>query len=265
MLLANDIQKQPLLVFIISKLTGNVRTQLQGKTYNEWIELKSILNNLYQDQKHYILLMEELNTIKQKLNESIFSFHERLDRLIMRIINTMPFTNIDEQKIKIQTIQELALSRFIYHSVPDILRFQNVTDISEALTKFVAEERALKIPYSESNKQSFYCTICNRNGHTTKSCYRIKSTATQKIVLLNRSSPQNSIPAHPPQQNNTHKFCRYCKKQGHLIHECRRREYNNNMRIKNQINVSATSANVHLNSSVPQVNAELAGMNIHKA
>jgi hypothetical protein len=24
------------------------------------------------------------------------------------------------------------------------------------------------------------------------------------------------------------KFCNYCKKKGHLIHECRKREYNNN-------------------------------------
>lgn len=66
MLLADNNQKHPLLVFIFSRLTPNVRTHLQGKDYENWVEIKGILDGLYQDQKHYIQLVEELNTIMFK-------------------------------------------------------------------------------------------------------------------------------------------------------------------------------------------------------
>lgn len=232
MLLANDTQKHPLLVFIISKLTGNVRTQLQGKTYSSWNELKNLLNKLYQDQKHYIQLMEELNTLRQNLNESVSSFYERLDRLVTHIINTMAYKTVIEQKIKIETIQELALSRFIHHSVPEISRFlrsQNVTDISEALSKSIAEERALKISYSEfrqTNRKPMHCTVCNRNGHTSNSCFQKKPTVTHKTVLLNHTPPYQNLESNS--KSDRYKFCKYCKRQGHLINECRKREYANN-------------------------------------
>lgn len=103
-----------------------------------------MLNNIFHDQKYYIQLMEELNTLKQKLYEPVSSFHERLDRLITRIQNSMTFKTPKEQEIKIETIQELALSRFIQDTVPDISRFlrsSNVTSISEALSKSITEER----------------------------------------------------------------------------------------------------------------------------
>lgn len=274
MSLANNDQTYPLLVFIVSKLTGKVRTQLQGKSYKNWSDLKAILDKLYQDQKHYIQLMEELNTLKQNSNESVSYFYERLDRLVTRVINSITYKNIDEQKIKIETIQELALSRFIHHTVPDISRFlrsQNVTDISEALSKSLAEERALKISHNEfrqTSRQQSHCTECNRNGHTSKSCFRTKSAVvTHKNILLNQSSsPSNT---NSLSSKYTDKFCRYCKKQGHFIHECRKREYADKKRARNQNHNSdhttTNPTNVHLNYPVPQLNAEPAEINIHKA
>lgn len=262
--LASDNQKYPLLVFIISKLTGNIRTQLQGKAYKNWDELRNLLQNLFQDQKHHIQLMEDLNTLRQNFNESVSSFYERLDRLVMRIINTITYKKVEEQEIKIETIHELALSRFIHHTVPDISRFlrsQNVTSLSEALSKSIAEERALKISHQEFRqppRQQSYCTVCNRKGHTSKSCYhRTKSTGSHTNIHLNQTSSSNQSPMYTQKPNYTQKFCKYCKKQGHLIHECRKREYANKMRNENKNNTEATTngTNIHLNSRAPQVDA----------
>lgn len=257
MLLANDNQKHPLLVFIISKLTGNVRSQLQGKTYSNWNELRAILNGLYQDQKHYIQLMEELNTLKQGVNESVSSFHERLDRLVTRIINTMAYKDPAEQKIKIETIKDIALSRFIHHSVPEISRFlrgQSVSTVSEALSKAVAEERALKISneeFRQKSKQNIFCNICKRNGHSPKNCFQNKSSSNN--ILLNQSSLQSNVnPQQIPTNHYSQKFCRYCKRKGHLIQECRKREYVNKIRNNPQNqNETNNSANVHLNFTDP--------------
>lgn len=47
MSLANDNQENALSLFIVSKLTGSVITQLQGKTYSNWDELKNLLDNIF--------------------------------------------------------------------------------------------------------------------------------------------------------------------------------------------------------------------------
>lgn len=121
MLLAKDNQKYPLSVFIISKLTSNVRNQLQGKKYESWDELKPVLDGLCQHQNYYSPIMENLSTVKQTPNESVSLFHDRLDPLVSRIISTIPFKTVDEQKIKIEAIKELVLTRFIHHSIPETL------------------------------------------------------------------------------------------------------------------------------------------------
>lgn len=268
--LAHDSQQPALLVFIISKLTGSVRTQLQGKTYTNFEELKAILSSLYQDKKHYIQLMEELNTMKQGLNESVASYHDRIDKLVMRLMNSMTFKEPSEQIGKIETVKELALSRFIYHSIPEISRFlrsQNPADLSEALNKAFEEERALKISYSEyKTKQPRSCSFCSRSGHTDRECFKKQQSKQNRPVGINFNKNRQE-PIRPVQNNGNQtfrgaKFCRYCKKQGHLIEECRKREYNNRTRNQNQgqnetfrtTNVKTNSnPDIHLNSANPQV------------
>ena len=106
--------------------------QLQCKEFSSWDEFKGVLSTLYQDKRHYILLMEELNTLKQEVNESVVSFHDRVDKITLKLLNTMQFKSTDEQLGKVETIKELALSRFIHHSKPDVstfLRAQVLNDI----------------------------------------------------------------------------------------------------------------------------------------
>lgn len=270
-LLANETQKHPLLVFIISKLTGNVRSQLQGKTYNDWTDLKIILNTLYQDKKHYIQLMEELNTLKQGHGESVASFHERIDKIVTRLLNSMSYKNENEQIGKIETIKELALSRFIHHSIPDISRFlrsQNLSEMSEAYSKAVLEERALKISLDEfkirpSTSSNLNCSFCKKSGHIAKNCFKKRNNQSNNVFFnqnQNNSRGNNSSTSHSSNNHdNGDKFCRYCKKRGHLINECRKLKYKNSQRSQNlntQSNDGIHSNNqVHLNSCPSQVSA----------
>lgn len=273
MVLAHVTQKHPLLVFIISKLTGNVRSQLQGKTYNDWTDLKNILNALYQDKKHYIQLMEELNTLKQGHSESVASFHERIDKIVTRLLNSMTYKNENEQIGKIETIKELALSRFIHHSVPDISRFlrsQNLSDMSEAYSKAVLEERALKISLDEfkiktSTSSNLHCSFCKKSGHTVKNCFKKQNNNSNNVFFNqnqnhsrgNHSSNNFSSNNH----NNSNKVCYYCKKRGHLINECRKLQYVNSQRNQNpvsntQLNDGTRNNNqINLNSCPSQVSA----------
>ncbi|RZC32678.1 hypothetical protein BDFB_012550, partial [Asbolus verrucosus] len=67
---AHSSQKDALLTFIISRLTGNPRAQLSDKEVRHWFQLKNAVLQLYSDKKHQFQLMEELNTMKQNPSES---------------------------------------------------------------------------------------------------------------------------------------------------------------------------------------------------
>lgn len=266
--LANDSQQKALFVYIISKLTGSVRSQLQGKTYTDWQQLKDILYTFYQDRKHYITLMEELNTLKQGITEPIASFHEKIDKLTTRLFSAMTYKNKNEQLGKIETIKELALSRFIHHSKPDISRFlrgQDLTDLSEALSKALEEERAIGISNAEFRQKpsssSKYCSFCRSQGHFTKDCFK-KQRNTQNI---NFNNSQFKPKLHPSNE----KICNYCKNKGHLINECRKREYNNKRKQQfqqspNPVN-RQNSESINLNCPTPPVNAALVECDIQMA
>lgn len=244
--LAHPIQADALYVFILSRLTGNARAQIQGKEIEKWNDLKKVLSNFYQDKKHYIQLMEELNTLKQNSNENVLSFHERISKIQTRILNSLPTQG---NQSKIETIKELSLSRFIYHSKPEISRFlrgQKIESFSEALNVAIEEERALQMSYSDYKRKlnNTFCNICKRSGHETKSCYRNRSNTN---INYNNFRPQNADNSNQNSNSNQYQqmVCNYCKKSGHLIKDCRKREYNNRMR-RNQGN-NDNRQNVHLN------------------
>lgn len=281
--LASDSQQKPLFVFIISRLTGSVRSQLQGKKYTNWEELKEILCTFYQDKKHYIQLMEELNTLKQGFSEPIMLYHERIDKIITRIIGSLSFKDRNEEKIKIDTINELGLSRFIHHSKPEISRFlraQNFDNLSDALTKAIEEERAIGISNNEFKpKNPKYCNFCKRNGHSNRECFKNKNNGnsinfnqkSQNQNFQNNQYRANNNNSHANSNTNTNfqvKICNYCKNKGHLISECRKREYNNNRKASasNPPN-SRDNQNpqVHLNLPASQVNAALVETDIQMA
>nr|XP_022903842.1 probable serine/threonine-protein kinase cdc7 [Onthophagus taurus] len=258
-----------------------VRSQLQGKCYDDWDDLKEILCTVHQDKKHYIQLIEELNTLKQRNSESVASFHERIDKLTSRLLGSVSYKNLKEQIGKFETIKELAMNRFIHHSKPDISRFlrgQNLDDISEALLRALEEERAINISHSEFRPKSSnkYCSFCKKNNHNTKACFR-KPKSLNQPINFNSSNPSNSNSSNFSNSNyNSNqklnktnanpnpnaKFCNYCKKNGHTISECRKREYNNKRKQQNNNSNHNNSAQVHLNSNPSHVNASLVEQDI---
>lgn len=285
-----------LLFYIISRMDASVKSRFQGKTFETWESLKETLNIYYQDRKHYVQLMEDLNNLKQLSKESVLAYYSKIDALQNRILSTIGSS--EENKGKIELIKDLALNRFVHHSNPEISRFlrcQNLTDISDALSKAMDEEKALKMSTCVSDKFNSFCNFCQMKGHEIQNCRKLQKL-NQNINMnipsnanLNRNFhpsfqnqnnfptpqfsqnlntfPQNQTfnsqcPAQPSQamqqnnhnqfNNNSHnshfdpsktpannkltpsKFCSYCKKQGHVIAECRKREYNNKKRAEFQ-------------------------------
>lgn len=270
---ASGAQTNALMAFIISKITGSARAQLRDKSITTWIELKELLLKLYSDKKHYTQLMEELNTIKQNLNENVLSFYNRIDKLCTRLLNSLVCQNENERIGRVQTIKELSIQRFILHSLPDLsryLRSKEPKTLADALNAALEEERALQISkqgrsfpkaFTSTNR---YCAQCKTKSHNTRDCFKNKSQtvhvnkpfqkpANPNTTSYNKNNNYNASTSAHQSADRSQKFCNYCKKSGHLISDCFKR---NNKRTQNTANVSMlnTEPSQNLNEQVSQNN-----------
>ena len=93
------------------------------------------------------------------------------------------------------------------------------------------------------------CQICNKVGHVANQCFQFKP-------LSDRSNPRIEVRAQFNCQiceGSGHtaatcrvkldKTCGYCKTKGHVIEECRKRQYNERIRSGNGLGLSNTRAN----------------------
>lgn len=250
--LASPTQKTPLLYFILSKISGRAKEQLAQQTFSTWDELKIKLKSLYQDKKHFTQIMEELNNTKQNFNESIADYYQKLETLNSRALSAAQQNTTDPTILpgKIQTINEITLNRFVYHSIPSIsqmLRWKEFDNLNSAYTAALAEERALNIQNLRKNR---FCNICRNTNHDTSQC-RSK-----------RQSKQNEQVNFSHQTQNT-KICRYCKKSGHLIEECRKRQFNNTKNNKHNNRIHFSPHQNSLSRSPASTNHPLPNENIH--
>lgn len=240
--LASEVQKLPLLYFILSRITGRAKEQLAQQQFTNWDELKNKLKILYQDKKHYCQIMEELNNCFQKPNENINDFFQRLEILNSRALSAaQQYTNIPSHLPgKIQTINEITLNRFIYHShsaISQMLRWKDFDNLNSAYSAALAEEKALNIQKTSKIK---FCKICKRNNHDTFQC-------------RSKPSVHKNVNINTPNQT---KFCNYCKKNGHLIQDCRKREFVNNKKLqqsKNSVNLNSKESPVTNAAPVDQL------------
>ena len=216
--LASDDQKNPLLFYILSRICGKAKEPLSNQSFDNWDELKSSLKILYQDKKHYVQLMEELNNCKQNSKETINEFFQRLETIVSRLIaSTQQTCNIPaEIPGKLKMLNEIALNRFVYHSKPEIsqmLRWKDFDSLNSVYSAAVSEERAIAM----TRNLNQYCKNCKTNTHDTRNCFKTKQYTNTTHVLY----------------TNNQKICRYCKNKGHTIEECRKRQFNNSKTFNN--------------------------------
>lgn len=227
--LATENQKAMLLSYITTRFTGSAFAQLKDKSFDNWQELKDILFTLFSDKKHFVQLMRELHHLRQG-TESIMDFHNKIDNLQTRLLNSLPSNNPDEILGRTSMIRDLALMIFMYQcnsSISACLRNRSPNSLSEALNYATEEERALRLIKPKNHSPSGvpkFCTHCRTNTHNTSNCYKSKRGVNVASSSLN-PKPQEKI-------------CNYCKNKGHLISECRKRRFNNEKRQAQNIQFS---------------------------
>ncbi|RZC33945.1 hypothetical protein BDFB_013542 [Asbolus verrucosus] len=234
---AANHQKEPVLGFILSNITGHASAQIQDKIVHNWHELKEILQQPFSEKKTESQLMEELNTLRQNRDEKIMSFYNRVQSLLTRILNTFSQMNPTERRYRSDMIRDIALNRFTLHTkeeISHILRIRIPNNLSDALDFALNEERIInerkQFNSKSINSSNKYCSNCHKKGHTVNECYKKHPNRNQ---VRDYTENSRKIHVNQPTNGNTNvsnrqnKFCTYCKNPAHLIDECRKREYNN--------------------------------------
>ncbi|CAK9796139.1 hypothetical protein ANTPLA_LOCUS662 [Anthophora plagiata] len=102
-----------------------------------------------------------------------------------------------------------------------MFRYRDFKNINNAFTAAVMEEKDLRMRYDQVETRK--CRIWHNTNHNTNECYNNHNRTTQPI---NRHIHYNQINRNRAGQSEP-KQCRYCKNFGHVIEECRKREFNN--------------------------------------
>lgn len=214
--LANPSQTDILLIYALNKIIGTSSSDVHARQYASWDDLKTFLIQKFSQTKTLAHLNLEIQSYFQKPNESVTEYYHRVDLCRNKILDklTAEISDISLAGRK-ATTEETALSVFVNgvnSNLGTMLRTKGFTSLSEAANFAIQEE---KIQNMNRARQ----ILCKNSGTTS----------------------YNGVPRRPPPTNqgtsgahyNTSKqtkICNYCKKPGHVIAECRKRAYNNNLR-----------------------------------
>lgn len=262
--------KAILFAIIETKLTDKARAITRNRNFLEWIDLKKFLLDAYSERRTEGQWQLELHSLRQLPADNVITFSNKVENCYIKLLNTLDSNLSREAREACTTLlKNQALNVFIRGLNKDIsilLKSRNPNTLEEAVALALAEEQE-QLSNLEIQKQVF-CNICKRNNHSTANC-RYKNDQNKNIrhfqnLQNNYCKNQNSSKFSNNYHNNgqhsnvrnesSQKFCRYCKKPGHLIENCRKREYNNSKarnppdRSQNRINYSQTNEPKFLNS-----------------
>lgn len=262
---------EPVLFAIIeTRITDNARALIRNRSFKSWSELKGHLIDIFSERRTMGQWQLELNSLRQNYNETVLSYSNKVENCYIKLLNSLDESLEDEaRKACSQLLKNQALSVFIcglHKDISLIVKAQKPKDLETAIAIALSEEQETK---SKNEIQKFqnlssnkfqnlnkFCSICNKNNHNTNNCrFKSNSNTFQKppnIRYMNNSNQNNNqnqkFQSH--NLNNFTKICNYCKKKGHIISECRKREYNEKIRNQTQQNQNPKSP-----SSQPSINS----------
>ena len=217
------------------KLVGHAYTTMRFSLADNYQQLRAELVQQFKPKKTMAQLYSELSTLKQKNNESIQDFVNRLN-ICYNALNEITIEDEaqydrrpTEQLVEsvIRRNERLARDAFVYGVKQPLstaivsCRFTNLID---ATTFALQQEKYLL---------KSYCNNCKREGHKIEDCFN-RSRQTQ----FANGNPSNNKPSddnNPSVNKPSTKRCQYCKNFGHNVSECRK--------LKNKQNTKGSTDN----------------------
>jgi Retrotransposon gag protein len=254
--------KPILLAIIETKLTDKARAIIRNRTFDEWKKLKDFLLDAYSERRTEGQWQLELHSLRQLSGDSVMSYANKVENCYIKLLNTLdPDLSTEAKSACTQLIKNQALNVFIRGLNRDLsilIKSRNPESLESAVALAVAEEQEQLSKQEMFRPFQSYCNICKKNNHSTSNC-KFRNQTDRNIRHFQNSNPhsfrnnqnfnnfskfhnQNDYTNHKVRHftnnsqnnfsNNSQKLCRYCKNIGHVIEECRKRAYNNNMKSK---------------------------------
>lgn len=256
--LASEDKSKILLVYALNKISGVGASDVHSRQYSNWEDLKIYLIDRFSQVKTIAHLNLELQSMFQKPNESITDYFHRVDLCRSKIIEKLNIEINDKSLVgRILTTEETALNVFINGLSSDIgimLRTKCFDSLTEA-GRFAQQEG--KIRDMNNARQSLFKSVLSSPRTPQNAIPRPPQRSFINNSIRYPTQYQNKPNNSPNINTNTNypnsKFCNYCKNPGHIIAECRKRTYNNNLRNQNnkQLALPAPPANVNNLNSQP--------------
>lgn len=228
--LASEHQKRLIIIHIKNKLRGRASNLINSRHIEEFEDISTLLKAHFGDSRDITSLIHDLQLLKQLPNEKASSFAHRVQSHCDQLRGTILLqSQISTAQKQAQTdlIDNMTLDVLITGLEPKIgtiVRASNPNSIITATQRIVREEQLLY--YERSKVPDKYSSN------------------------FSQRRPPNK-PASHSSSNHT-QLCRYCKKPGHSIDDCRKRQYNNSHRNSSNFHRSNNAYQGHSNSTSHQ-------------
>ena len=207
-----DEDKVLLFELIKTKLVGKAYESIRYREIDTFANLKKYLKASCSDSKTTAHLQLELNSCRQKINEEVKIYANRLENILCQLTiascadKDKPTSKAISELIKTQAKQ--VFQKGLSGPLKFLIKAKNDATLEECIQSALSEEISMKSDresrkYFTSSLQNpstsqVSCKFCNRTGHKPEECYfQHRGTLSQ------------------PKVQYTAIICNYCKKRGH--------------------------------------------------
>ena len=237
--------QESLINVIKTKLCGAAYNLIKYKNFATWADLKPILQQQYLEKRTIAQLQTELVNSRQRSNEDVITFANRLERLTLDLTDACITSEGEDAADVIQSLNnKCCLKAFVdglNNPIRLVIKASRFPTFEEAVAAACEEERSTKTSKFHNNFRTtnqINCFKCGKRNHKAEDCY-------------------SSLPRYPKTEiktetniNKVNVTCRYCKKPGHTIEQCRKRQYNNS-RAQNSNSYTNPNRSSSSNNSTP--------------
>jgi hypothetical protein len=245
-------QRKVFFLIIKSRITGKARALIQNHEFSTWESLKERLLSIYAEKRTMGQWQLELHSCTQRTNESVLSFSNRVENIYIKLTQCLDSDLTDEaHNACITLLQNQALSVFtagLIDPISVLIKARDPKELASAIALALNEEQQLK---SKNEIRKFQNISSNSN---VNNFYNPKNSS-------NFSNPRIKIEPNINKVNyRQQKFCNFCKIPGHVIDECRKRQYFNS-RDNNKFQNNRDYFNANINNQHPRDNNRIFGAN----
>ena len=233
-----------------SKITGEARQAISGRTFLTIDKLKLFLKNIYSPARTIAKLLGELGHEFQRDYENVITYANRIRDIGTKILEVHNLDNggqIDPNfRASVENTIIGSLKRGLKFELEQRLGNEQIQDVNNLVQSAISIERKLEAQknlrritnhkvedMNVRTRRMFTCRICKRDGHETENCRsklwctncKMNGHSIEKCLKNNRTPEQDvcqlsNKQGHTATQCIGKQECQLCKKKGHTAKDC---------------------------------------------